>query len=283
VAHVVIAPDGRAVVVILTASPPLESTDLDQTWSQLSGGIHFAGTIKVRAMFGAGAMLLRSMPRPQWSERWWLWSHGNDPIGFSHDSLDGSSPVRRTVRKNPDGTATAVNQKWTTSGGEMENQASMLRSDVEPNPNSPFFPFFEEATNIGDNVTRALHLHDSTIELVTAIPAQGGLLLSRHIIDLLSGVDESQMGFWTERFPGLEKELLSAPLLVLARYTGQVGELKCVEAQVNGTGWISQWYFRDDGALDHADFAGDLHLRPSDENEITSLFADDRRLTPRGN
>jgi hypothetical protein len=53
-----------------------------------------------------------------------------------------------------------------------------------------------------------------------------------------------------------------------------------VEAEVNGTGQLSRWYFAADGTFEHADYAGGVSLQPSTLAEIISATQSDPRLTP---
>jgi hypothetical protein len=154
----------------------------------------------------------------------------------------------------------------------------MTRSDAAANLNDPLIPLFDQTTNVGSGITTIFH---EPIGRETPIdtPLSPAFLLSRYLPTTLFQVGSNETAFWTDRFPGVEGEHFPSPLLLLANRADDDAGLRCVQAEVNGTGRISRWYFRGDGAMDHADFAGDLHLRRSSEGDVESAFAGDRRLT----
>jgi hypothetical protein len=156
----------------------------------------------------------------------------------------------------------------------------MTRADAEVKLDSPLAFFFGETTTIPDwivtNVRDRAGHETSTNNRFNP----SAFVLSRYLPQALFSVAKTPTAFWTDRFVCVEGELFPSPLLLLAHRVDTGARLRCVEAEVNGTGEISRWYFAPDGALDHADFAGDLHLRPSSQSAIESAFAGDHRLTP---
>ncbi|MGD0138769.1 MAG: hypothetical protein ABSD28_07835, partial [Tepidisphaeraceae bacterium] len=175
-------------------------------------------------------------------------------------------------------TATAVLQQWGTSG-DSGPWASMKRSDAESNLDDPLLPLFEQSTNVSDWITTIVRDRGGSEAPTNIRFNPDAFVLSRYLPGLLARVSARPTAFWTDRFPAVEAELFPSPLLLLARRVDEGHGLRCVEAQVNGAGWLSRWYFQANAALDHADFAGDLHLRPSSEAEVEAAFAGDRRLT----
>jgi hypothetical protein len=278
VAHLLFGDGSEGVVVILTAQSPADFDDLDHLWDMLAANIQIEKSPSVNQPLENAAALLRTQTTSAPGESWWMWTHGSTPLGFTHGFVESDlkSAIRYTVRRNWNGTVTAVDQQWGTS--DTGTWASMRRFDAEANLNDPLVTSFVQNTTVTDRIT-------------TVITSQGGrdtpvvlrlspaFVLSRNLPDLLARVGQSPTAFWTDRFPGIEGELLPSPLLLLAHRVADADGFRCVEAQVNGTGQISRWYFARDGSLDHADFPGDLHLRTSSESEIESSFAGDGRLT----
>jgi hypothetical protein len=138
---------------------------------------------------------------------------------------------------------------------------------------------FEQSTNVSDWITTIVRDRGGSEAPTNIRFNPDAFVLSRYLPGLLARVSARPTAFWTDRFPAVEAELFPSPLLLLARRVDEGHGLRCVEAQVNGAGWLSRWYFQANAALDHADFAGDLHLRPSSEAEVEAAFAGDRRLT----
>jgi hypothetical protein len=278
IAHLLVGDGGDGVIVLLTAQAPADSDDLDRLWDMLLPGIHIAKSPPFDQAIQTGAAILQSGLPNRSAESWWMWTHDSLPIGFTHDFVeaDEKSPGRYTVRRNWNGTVMAVEQRWGNSGSGT--WASMRRSYAEANVNDPLVPFFRQSSIVTDQITTTI-ASQAGREAPIHVGIPPAFVLSRYLPDLLARVDQSPAAFWTDRFPGVEEELFPAPLLLLAHRIADDGGLRCVEAEVNGTGQSSRWYFAKDGSLDHADFAADLHLRPSTQTEIESSFAGDARLT----
>jgi hypothetical protein len=56
--------------------------------------------------------------------------------------------------------------------------------------------------------------------------------------------------------------------------------LRCVTVQVNGSGELSRWYFREDGRLERTEFASGLRRVPSDFKTVQFTFSDDEGMKP---
>jgi hypothetical protein len=280
VAHLLTGDGGQGLIVLLDAASPAGVADLDHLWDELAANIHIAKSPPLNPALETGAALLRTTAMPNLADSWWLWSRGSVPVGFTRGLFDRtlSSAFRYTVRRNWNSTVTAVAQQWGSSG-DSRPWARMTRSDADVNLNDPLVPLFAETTTVSDWITTIFRDHDGreSPNMVRVSPA--AFVLSRYLPDLLCHVEKTPTAFWTDRFVGVEGELFPAPLLLLAHRTDDGGPLRCIETEVNGVGESSRWYFSATGSLDHADFAGDLHLRPSGESEIESAFAGDRRLT----
>jgi len=174
--------------------------------------------------------------------------------------------------------ATAVLQQWGASG-DSGPWASMKRSDAQSNLDDPLLPLFEQTTNVSDWITTIVRDRGGSEAPSNIRFNPNAFVLSRYLPGLLARLGAVPTAFWTDRFPAVEAELFPSPLLLLASRVDDRQGLRCVEAQVNGAGGLSRWYFQPNATLDHADFAGDLHLRPSSQAEVDAAFAGDRRLT----
>jgi hypothetical protein len=281
VAHLLTGDGGQGVIIVLSAATPASFADLDHLWDELAANIHIGKSPPLIHALETGAALLQRIPVLRAGDSWRIWSSGSVQTGFTHEYVDKSlkSALRYTVHRNWTGTATAVNQQWGSSG-DSGPWATMTRADAEVKLDSPLAFFFGETTTLSDWIVtnvRDRAGHESSTSNRFTPPA---FVLSRFLPETLARVDKTPAAFWTDRFVDVEAELFPSPLLLLAQRVENSGDLRCVEAEVNGTGELSRWYFTPGGLLDHADFAGDLHLRPSSEAEIESAFAGDLRLTP---
>jgi hypothetical protein len=204
---------------------------------------------------------------------------GSTAIGFTQDFADSDAKYifRYTARRNWNGTATAVLQRWGLSD-VAGPWSRMIRSDAEANLNDPQVPLFDQTTTVGESVATIIH-DRSGRESTGDVPMSAAFVLSRYFPSLLCRVGIGESAFWTDRFPGVEGEVFPTPLLLLASRTDKGSNVLCVRTEVNGTGRGANWYFKANGMLDHADFEGDLHLRASSEGEVEAAFAGDHRLT----
>jgi hypothetical protein len=284
IAHLVTGDGGQGVIVVLHADTPATSEDLDHLWDELGANIHIKKSPPLIRALETGAALLQKTTASNSGDSWALWFSGSTQIGFTHDYVDKSlkSAFRYTVRRNWNGTATAVDQQWGVSA-DAGPWSTMSRADAEAKLDSPLAFFFGETTTIADWIVtnvRDRAGHETSNSNRFNPPA---FVLSRYLPQALFSVTKAaaMTAFWTDRFACVEGELFPTPLLLLVHRTDNGGAgLRCITAEVNGTGEFSCWYFTPTGAFDHADFAGDLHLHPSNQGAIESAFAGDRRLTP---
>ncbi len=276
VAHLLTGTGRQGLLVVLSAFAPATGGDLNHLWDELAANVHIGKSPPMLAALQAGADLLRTTPMPYPGDSWWLWSRGTAPQGFTH--VAAKSAFRYTVVRNWNGTATAVTQQWGT-GGDSGPWANMVRSDAGANVDDPLVFIFGQSTTVSDWVTTIVRDSGGQESPNSVRFSPPAFVLSRYLPDLLFHVKNIPTALWTDRFPGVGAELFPSPLLLLARRAHDSGPLDCIEAEVNGMGELSRWYFAPDGSLDHADFAGDLHLRRSNESEIESTFAGDLRLT----
>jgi hypothetical protein len=281
IAHLLTGDGGWGLLVILSAEPPASTADPESLWDELPAKIHIAKSQTLDADLQTGANIARAASAPQQAAvvadaPWWLWSRTSIPIGYSQS--DSKYAVRYTVRRNWNGTVTAAFQQWGVTSDTGQPVGIMKRSDAEAGPSDPLVPLYDEFTTVSADAISTIINGPGRTEAPSSIPFTSSFVMSRYLPSLLSHV-QTQAAIWTDRFPAVEAELFPSPLLLVARRCPDVGNLRCVEADVNGTGALSRWYFRADGTLDHADFAGDLHLRPTTAGEVQSAFAGDRRLT----
>jgi hypothetical protein len=280
IAHLIAGDGGWGLIVVLSAEPPAGPADLDHLWDELSANVHVGKSPSLVAALQAGAALVPPATPQTPADAWWTWTRGPAPIGFTHEysDRDAKNLFRYTVRRNWNATATAVRQQWGTSG-DSGPWANMKRSDAEFNLDDPLRLLFEQSTNVSDWITTIFRDHSGNDTSTNIRFNPNAFVLSRYLPGLLARVSATPTAFWTDRFPGVEAELFPSPLLLVARRVDEGRGLRCVEAQVNGVGGLSRWYFQANAMLDHADFAGDLHLRPSSRAEVEAAFAGDRRLT----
>lgn len=267
---------GESMLVVLTAQAPAGDTELDASIAELTSAIQITGSADLSALLKSGKATEPSNPKTlrQTGEQWWLWSRAGQPVGWSHYSPDssGSNPTRQNIRRGWAGIATRITQRWSlgnTIAGLWTNVARFDASDQ---------PTFLLQSNIagGEFTTQVKLFQVQTIQS----PLPDGFITSAAFPQMLFSVG-SPAAVWTDRFIGCEGQLLPWPILLrMQSAPGSSG--KCVEAQINGTGELSRWYFNANGSLDHADFPGGWSLKTSSATEIQSAVQGDNALTISG-
>ena len=56
--------------------------------------------------------------------------------------------------------------------------------------------------------------------------------------------------------------------------------MRCVSAQVNGSGQLSRWFFRQSGELECVEFPGGVQRVPADQNTIGFDFGKGGPMAP---
>jgi hypothetical protein len=72
----------------------------------------------------------------------------------------------------------------------------------------------------------------------------------------------------------------AAPDAATRKADGENEPMRCVIAEVNGTGRVSRWYFRKSGELECVEFPGGVRCVPSDQAAIGFDFGSEKRMTP---
>jgi len=270
---------GQGLLVVLTATNPAGDDDLDQVWSQLETRIHLGGSTDLTGLLSTGAAAvadkapLSTPPRQSWQ----LWWRGNSAQGWTMEDTDssGKARFRQTRWRNWEGTITQMLEQCSPLEQAGDYSIQVQRSDAEAEPFSRFITLFEESTNVSDTISTRVGLLEPTV--VDRPPA---FVPSTAMGGWLANLPPKPLALWTDRFQGAAAELLFTPLLLLVHPVDSAAkDLRCFEVELSGTGQLSRWYFRPDGALDHADFPGKLALRPSTLAQVQSAMGNDPRLT----
>jgi hypothetical protein len=264
---------GESLLVVLTAQAPAGDTELDAVIAELTDSIEIKGSADLSAMFKSAKAAEPATPAAirKAGEEWWLWTRAGQPQGWSHYTPDssGDTATRQNLRRGWSGIPTRILQRWGLGDTLAGFWTSIARFDGSDQPT------FYTQTNIanGQIITQIKLFEQQNVE--SALP--DGFITSAAFPRMLFSVG-APAAVWTDRFIGCEGQLLPWPILLrLQAVSGAPG--KCVEAQINGTGELSRWYFHADGSLDHADFPGGWSVRVSTAAEIQSAVQGDDALT----
>jgi hypothetical protein len=269
-AYVIAADSGPAMLLLLEAHNPALEADLDTALNDLQIKIPTNTGANADALLDAGAKAvsaLGSARRPS-GEQWWLWQRGGIAEGSTRTYLDptGQLTVRETIRRDWQGLVWRVTQRWGTAWARTE------RLDI------PDQPTFIVETRNSDQISSTIQLNGE--DWNNQVPDSPAMVSGARLPDVLASLGNSSLAIWTDHFPGLEDQPSPSPLLVVLRPLQTDGHGRGVEAEVNGTGQLSRWYFAADGTLEHADFSGGVSLQPATLADVQSATQSDPRLTP---
>jgi len=272
----------QGLLVVLTATNPADDNDLAQAWTRLQNAIHLDGSMNLGERLSAGAAAVAAnapLAGPP-SQAWQIWQRGESALGWTllTPGASGKIRLRESCWRNWEGTVTRVLERCAPLERPNEFSIQVQRADAEAEPFSRFINLFEQTTNVTDTVSTMVGLAEPTV--VDRSPA---FVPSMALGSWLATLPAKPLALWTDRFPGVQAELLLSPVLLLVRpIESAPAGLRGVEVELSGTGQLSRWYFHADGALDHADFPGKLTMRPGTAAQIQSAMGNDPRLAIQG-
>jgi hypothetical protein len=274
-AYVISAKSGLAMLLLLTAQNPAGESDLDQAYSKLRIAIPAQGGINADSLLAAGAALIPSAAQHlTGGEQWWLWQRQEIAEGSTRSYLDptGQLAVRETLRRNWLGDVWRVTQRWGLGQTPAGLWAQTARYDV------PDEATFGSELRDSDQIVTTVHLDGQ--DLQTKLPDSPAMISGARLPDLMAGLGNSPVAIWTDHFPGYEDQPYPTPQLVILRPLSLGGHGRGVEAEIDGTGQLSHWYFAPDGTFQHADYPGGVSLQPASLADVNSATLNDPRLTP---
>jgi hypothetical protein len=273
---------GQGLLVVLTTISPATDADLDQAWTELENEIHLDGSANMDDLLRTGAAAVADKPplaQPPRQE-WQIWQRGGSAQGWTIQGGDTASRirVRQSRLRNWEGTVTQMLEQTSPLRRSGDYSIQVQRSDAEAEPFSRFGNLFQENTNVSDTISMMAGMLESTT--VDRSPA---FVPSAALGGWLASLPDKPLALWTDRFVGVESELLLSPVLLLVRPIHSASPaLRCLEVELSGTGQLSRWYFQPDGTLDHAEFPGNLTMRPSAADKVQSALGNDPRFSIQG-
>jgi len=269
---------GQGVLFVLTAQSQTGDADLDQAYADLQSKILPGSGADVDALLNAGTSALsnaapKSPPAPG-GQQWWLWSRRGTVEGSTHSYLDptGQLSVRETLSRDWQGQVFHIVQRWGLGQSPAGIWGQTARYDSLDQAT------FITETRLSDQIVTTVHFDGQDTPIT--VPLAPGMVFGARIPDWLANLGGASSAIWTDRLPGAESEPLPSPLLVLLRPLPPTADERGVEAEINGTGQLSRWYFGPDGTFRRADFCDGVSLRPATESEVESATQSDPRLTP---
>jgi hypothetical protein len=224
---------------------------------------------------------------------WWLWTGtGEHPhLGWSHvdfeiHALAGKGETRL---RGTGGVVSRLTDEFAYRDSDGKYHADVKRNDSD---NEGVRSSLQQTTNAtADQVSIGVHLRDTPTAPAKSSPPANfvpGALLPQ----LMGKIRvTSPMILRTESFPGGYEaagppELLTVLIQPTAdnattrKADGETEPMRCVTAEVNGSGRVSRWFFRKSGELEYVEFPGGVQRVPSDQAAIGFDFGHDKRMAP---
>ena len=299
----------RAVLAVFRGAEGTQRR-FEQAWEEIAGGVSFVGETDYAAMLALGetearrlsdrgmARLIRS-PR---DEQWWLWLDEDEHVnlGWSSVAWDLSGPPpqkrttaaapagapapwgeRRTVRRGTDGRLIHVTEEWF---GDLRTYELFANTTVGDGTET-----FKQTTRFDGGelvMTETAGRNKRTGHWERVAPPQfvpGGWLSL-----LIGELTRQPLILRTESFVGHEGSAPPEPMTLIVAHNAEATTrsavdgtpLRCVTVQVNGSGEVSRWFFREDGRTERIEFAAGLRRLPSDPKTVRFTFEHDEGMLP---
>jgi hypothetical protein len=267
----------------------------DRVWSQICSTTTFnaiadtddllsAGAAEVERVRGIGLTKLAGEAR---EEEWWLWCDQSAApnLGWTHLAweLNGWSCHREMRFRRGEHRLALVTEAWQCNDDFSDYRADVTRVEGATGPQE------RSAESIAQSVQLArdrLKITRGRSVIQLRAPGQyvpGGLLPT-----LIGKLSDTPMILRTDSFPAFEA--LGAPNLltliirpandVPRNAEGETKPMRCISVEVNGSGRLSRWYFRENGELECIDFADGVQRLRSEGSSIQFTFHQDPLMMP---
>lgn len=264
-------------------------------WAELAGATKFLPASEIAQLEDAGAAEAARIAREDWkkifadrNEQWWLWTDQSDRphvgwqnLRWSPGKLAADVDLRE---RHLDGEVARINGHWEMRDGRSyTSDLTMTQSRV-----GRIATIQQKTTLAKGQLAFALkHAGTSPVkEWKLAAPTQfiPGELLRLAMGQLAPG----PMLLKTDSFVDCPFIAAPEPLTVTIRpgpvtqrkADGDEQPMRCVMAEVNGSGRVSRWYFDSAGELQSIDLPQGLQAQPSNDNTIRFDFGKDGQMAP---
>jgi hypothetical protein len=285
-AYLVADAGGRALLAIF--HPGFQSNQAPAIWSEIAPTIRFTGGSDLDALQDIGAAEASRLRRAglerllnDRDEQWWLWTDNSERAHFGWSHLNFTQRLAanfETLRRRSDGEVMGLTQTFSYRDLGMQ-----YRSDVKFSPSEAT----QSATVKGGQISVTSRGADGSVTQSTgAVPPQ---FVPGAVLPLIMGnLEQRAMLLRTESFR--MSDAVGAPelLTIIIRPVqqtkriaqGEAEPMRCMSAEVNGSGVVSHWYFRRSGALELVEFPHGVQRTASDANTVQMHFGGDRKMSP---
>lgn len=269
-----------------------DSEVYEEAWSQICASATFTGANDTQNLIDTGAdevarlrtVGLETLAGDSREDQWWLWyDQSNEPhlgwTNFKWQTKDWACKTEAHVQR-PEHRAVYLEQDFMCTNSFTEYRHAISRKlGLGPQSQLTESQQFMELID-GKLKTWTRQRFGQLMGSQDAPPeyVPGGLLPI-----LIGKLSDAPMIVRSEWFIGSEAlptqtllTLTIRPSLEIPRMVGGK-PMRCMSVEVNGSGELSRWYFRENGELECVDFVGGVQLLASDFNSIRNAFPDEFR------
>ena len=289
-------PSGRALLAVVRRGYGQE--DFDPTWNQLAASVEFLEAADVANLEDVGAAEAARLRDTGYEKlladrdvAWWLWTNGNTHIGWSNVDFPGSRGLvgRKESRlRVPAGDRVSrLTHDFSYRDLDPQYKATVARLMTGAARDQQWV---QTTTLEGGKLAMSFKEGSGSTPVAVWQPAPPPAnFVPGALLPLVLGeLSRDPMLLSTDSFPGREGIGPPQPLQVIVRpgenttrtAEGESSPMRCVTAQVNGTGAVSRWYFRKTGELESVDWSGGVQQVSSDQKVVQNNFPKDDVLAP---
>ena len=288
---------GRALLAVFYGGYDSEAA-FDEMWKELSASVKFLPASSVAQLEDAGTAEAARLRKEDWNKlladrdaQWWLWTDKSDRPHIGWASVDFKpnelSITVETRLRRAGGHIMRVTEQWNRKGGNFHSET--MRALFTDDGNDDVDSVRQTTTLRGEQL--AVSAQSRTAALAQyRMPAPPQYVPGAVLPLLMGRLSDGPMLLVTDSFPGCQALAAPRPLGVIIRPVehskrksdGPDGKLlRCVSAQINGSGAVSHWYIDDDGAVAGIELPGGVKCNPSDEKTIGFDFGKDGHMAPK--
>jgi hypothetical protein len=291
-ARAYILPDrsGRALLAVFRAGSNGGGA-FDQLWKEIESGVKFLPASDISPLERAGAAEASRLLEPailtkiagEREERWQLFTGpGNRPhVGWSNlDWQRGNKPAAtfETRLRNFGGDiVTSTVTEWTLKDDGRQYTSESTRT--ENNVHDPH-TLKQAVTLQRGQISIAVRADTNAASPESKFPAPKQFIPGAVLPMLMGKLDPGPLLLRTESFLDCDaagaQDLLSVIIRPGVNDTrkaeGDEKPMRCITAEVNGSGRVSRWFFSSSGELELIELAGGVVITPSEASKIQFAF-----------
>ncbi len=285
---------GRALLTVFTGGLA-GGASFDRCWKEMSAKVKFLPASDSSQLEDAGAAEAARLMREanfdklldDRDDQWFQWLDASDRphrgwshLEWAHDGIK----VKGETRMRSAGEVVREQRDWTLQADGRQyfsDTRRVLKVDEEEQT-------LRQVCNLkAGQISLNVQSQSNTIAQ-WKLPAPAQYLPGQLIVQLMGKLSPGPMLLKTESFLDAETVGPLEPLSVIIRPAppstrkaeGDDQPLRCVTAQVNGSGRVSRWYFRDNGELESVELPGGVRRVESDLGAIRMDFGMNGQMAP---